>query len=133
MVYLLQIPAAEVSHLHSFGVAPDSLFRIDLGCMAGEALQMDPLRRAFAQELLDKCAAVDGCSIPDGEQRARNMAEQVLQETDHLHARDRLLMDLEVELLVQPHGSDDREMIPAEHMPKPGCLAHECVDTRHRR
>ncbi len=50
---LLQITAAEVSHLHPLHVAPDALFGVQLRRVAGEALQVDACRRPVAEELLD--------------------------------------------------------------------------------
>ncbi len=129
---LREIRTAEIAHLHALEVPPNPLLGIDLWRVAGEALQVNPRSRTLAEELLDCLAAVDRRTIPDDQQLARDVTQQMLQEANDLGAPDRRLVDLEVELLVQTHGPDHREMIMAERVVQNRRLAHRSVSTHHR-
>ncbi len=129
----LQILAAEIAHLDVLEVPPDALFWIQLRRIAGEALEVDPVGRPVAQIPPNGFAAVDRRPIPEDQQLARDVAPQMIEEADHFGARDRRLMDLEVQPLVQAHGADDREMIAAEGMTQDRRLAPWRVAARYRR
>jgi hypothetical protein len=55
----LEIPAIEFSHRHLLEVVSDARLGIEFWCIAGEALQVDPLGRDFTEEVLDGIAGVD--------------------------------------------------------------------------
>jgi hypothetical protein len=128
----LQIMAAEIAHLDVLEMPPDALFWIQLRRIAGEALEMDPLSRPVAQILPDGFAAVDRRAILEDQQLARDMAPQVIQEADHLGARDRRLVDLEVQPPLKPDGADDRQMVAAERVMQDRRLAPRRGAARHR-
>ena len=128
----LQILTAEIAHLDVLEMPPDAFFRIQLRRIAGEALEMDPLSRPVAQILPDGFAAVDRRAIPDDQQLARDMALQVIQEADHLGARDRRLVDLEVQPALEPDRPDHRTMIAAERVMQDRRLAPRRVAAHHR-
>src|SRR5919199_484940 len=129
----LQILAAEITHLDVLEVSPDALFRIQLRRIAGKALEVDPLSRPVAQILPDGFAAVDRRAIPEDQQLARDMAPQMIEEADHLGARDRRLVDLEVQPPLKPDGADDRQMVTAERVMQDRRLAPRRIAARHRR
>lgn len=130
---LLEIRATtEVAQFHPLRVPPDGFFRIQFGRIAGEALQMDPRSRSLAEELLDRFAAVDRRPIPEDQELARDVAQQMLQESDHLRASDGLLVDLDAELLVQAHSTNDQEMIVAERVMQDRSLAYRGIGAHHR-
>jgi hypothetical protein len=81
-----EVLATDVAQLTALQLRPDPLDGIEIGRVAGELLQMDPLGRATGQEVLDGLAAVNGSPIPDDEELARDRAQEHAQETDHLGA-----------------------------------------------
>ena len=128
----LQIMATEVAHLDLLQVPPDALFRVQLRRIAGESLEVNRLGCPVAQILPDGFAAVDRRAIPEDQQLARDMAPQMIEEADHLGARDRRLVDLEVQPPLKPDGADDREMIAAERVMQDRRLAPRRRAARHR-
>ena len=76
---------------------------------------------------------MDRRAIPDDQQFAGNDTAQMIEEADHLGARDRRLVDLEVQPLVQAHGADDRQMVTAERVMQDRRLAPRRIAARHRR
>lgn len=93
-----KISAAEVSHLNTLDMAPNPLFGIKLGSISWKPLQVDTSSCSLTQELLDQLASVNHGPIPDNEQFARNVAQQMFEEGDHFRALDCMFVGLEVEL-----------------------------------
>ena len=131
-VRFLKITATEIAHLDLLQVSPDAFFRVHLRSIAGKALEVDPFGRPVVEILPDGLASVDRRAIPDDQQLARDDTPQMIQEADHLGARDCRLVDLEVEPLMHADGPDDREMITAEGVVQDQGLAHWSVGARHR-
>src|SRR5688500_7309195 len=78
---MMQVRTADVAERDVLEVAPDALVeRVAVGRVPGQWLQPQALGRAACQEVLDGLAAVDGCAVPDDEQRAGHVGEQVLEE-----------------------------------------------------
>ena len=67
---LRQITTADVLEFDSLEVVPDTLIRVQIGCIAGQAFQMDALGSTTGQKVLDDLTAMDGRAIPDDQQLA---------------------------------------------------------------
>jgi hypothetical protein len=67
--------AADVAQLDVLQMPPDSLLRVELGRVAGERFEVQPLPGLLMQELLDGVAAMDRCSLPEHEQLAWHMTQ----------------------------------------------------------
>jgi hypothetical protein len=65
--------AAYIPEFDAFQVGPEALAGIQLWGIGGEALHLEPLRRAIGQELGDAMAAVDGRAVPDNHHRAGHL------------------------------------------------------------
>ena len=78
--------AAEVPQLDVLEVAPDALVRVQVRGVAGERLQADALGPAGGQEVLDRLAAMDRRAVPEDQELAGDVAEQVLEEADDVRA-----------------------------------------------
>jgi hypothetical protein len=126
-----EIGAAEVAEFDVLEIVPDTLVRIQIRGVARQLLQLEARRRALCQEVLDGPRAMDRRPIPDHEQLARNLAQQVLQELDDLGAPERPLADLEEEPSIVGQAADDREMIAGtghpenRRLPPRGVGAHQ--------
>jgi hypothetical protein len=130
---LREVGAADVAQLDVLEVLPDAFLGIGLRRVPGEALEADAGGGAIAQELLDERTPVDRRPVPDDEQFAGEVTQQVAQEADDLHARDRALVPPEVELRVEPHRADDREVVVGEPVAQDRRLADRRVRSRDRR
>jgi hypothetical protein len=90
-----EVLRAEVGQLVVLPVPPDELDGIQLGGICRQPFEGDPavLR---VDELADEAAPVHGEAIPNDQQLARHMAQEVLQELDSLRAADRPGKEAEV-------------------------------------
>ena len=111
------VKTAHIAQLDPFELLPEALVRIQLRGIGRQALQVEAWRRAISQELLDGMAAVDGRSIPDNHHPARDLAQQVLQEGDHIPRIDGAVLAVEVQLALWRDRTDGREMISGSTIP----------------
>jgi hypothetical protein len=84
------------------GQLPDSLVRIELRCIRGKALQMEAL--TARAELPNEQAAVRIATVPQHEDVAAQVAEQLAQEVPCLQLPDIVGVQLEVETQTPPAG-----------------------------
>lgn len=122
-----EVGTADVPQLDVLEMAPDAFFGIQLRRVARKALEVDPRGRPLPEKLLDDPAAVDGGAVPNDEQLAPDVPEQMPEEANDLAARDRVVVDLKVELRGEPDGADDREVVVREPMVQERRLADGCV------
>ena len=83
---------------------PDAFVGVQLGCVAREVVQLKP--RKTTAESPDHLPLVDRSAVPDQEDRASQMAEEVTQELAHLGMLDVLRMETEVEPKVTTAWTD---------------------------
>jgi len=102
---------------------PDALVRIQVRSVARQLRQLEPCRGPLRQEVLDGLRAMDRRPIPDHQQFARNLAQEMLQELDDLGAPERALADLEEEPSIVGETADDGEMLAGTRHPEDRCLA----------
>jgi hypothetical protein len=72
---------------------------------------------------LDDVTAVNGGAIPDDDQAAGNLAEEVLQKGDDITRDHRVILRMEVEFAFGRDGADRRQMITRIPFPQNGRLA----------
>jgi hypothetical protein len=109
-----QVPAADVPQLDPLEVIPDALVRVQLRRVAGQLLQADALGPAPGQEVLDRLPAMDRRAVPDHQQLAGDVAEQVPEEADDVRALGGPLPDHHQQ---PPFGRDaaaDRQVVAAQ-------------------
>jgi len=109
-----QIATAEIAELNVFEVVPDALVSVQIWRIPGELLQMQALSSAISQELFDGLIAMDGRAVPDHEELAGEMAQQMTEEAHHILAMEGLLPGHVEELAIVGDATDRREMIPGE-------------------
>jgi len=100
-------------------VGPDLFIRVELWGVGREELEVQP--REATTELADPISLVDAGLVPEEEDGAAEMAQQVPEERAHLVVPDVLRVDLEVEADPLALGrdadpGDDREAIAAVAM-----------------
>jgi hypothetical protein len=79
---------------------------------------MDPLGGPTGQKVFDRLAAMDGGSIPDNEELARELAQQDAQKPHHINAVLGLRLRLHHQALVGGEGRDRRAMIACQGNPQ---------------
>ena len=108
-------------------VPPDSLLGIELGGVSREAFKMQPLASLLMQELLDGTTAMDRRAVPEYEQLAWYMTQQVAAKANDFHLRDGVLMDLEVQPLILSHAADDGQMVTRQALVQHRRVGYRCV------
>ena len=76
------ITAAQIAQLDALEVVPDALVRVQVGGIARQRLQVQPLGTTLAQEVLDRLPAMDRRAIPDDQQLATAFAKEQAEESD---------------------------------------------------
>ena len=96
-----QIVATHVRQLDLLEMPPDSFLRIGLRSVAREPLAVNPASRTGGEELLDDATPVDRRSVPDDEQLARDMAQEMAEKAHDVGTPDPMLVHLKVEPLIE--------------------------------
>ena len=81
--FLTQLSAVAtevVLELDPLELVPDAFGRVQVWCIAGQALQTEPLRCLSRQEVFDRLPLMDRRSIPDDEHTTADLAQQLSQE-----------------------------------------------------
>ncbi len=109
-----EIGAAQVTQLDMLQIVPDAFVGIEFRGVAWELLQLQSGGGPLRQEVFDRLRAVNGRPVPDDEQRARNLAQQMAQELHDCRAAEGALADLQQQPPVHRESADRREMIMGE-------------------
>lgn len=106
--------AADVAEFDALEVVPDTLIRIELWGVARQALQLEAAGAAVSEEVFDGLTAMDRRAIPDDQELAGDVAEQVLEEAHDIGACVRPFLHQHQQPIVRRDRADDREMIAAQ-------------------
>ena len=79
---------------------------------------MQSLCGTVGQERFDHMAAMNRGTIPNDDHTARDLAQQVLQEGDHIGRIEGAVLAGEIQLPLGGHSADGREMIPGPPLPQ---------------
>ncbi len=109
-----EILAADVAQFDALEVVPDALIRVEIRGVAWELLQADASGTALGQEVFDRLAAMNRCPIPDDQQLAGDVAQQVLEEPDDIGALVRVLLDQHEQPPGRGDAADDRQVIAGQ-------------------
>jgi hypothetical protein len=122
-----EIVTADITQFAVLEIVPDSFVRIQFGRVAGELLEVQPRGSPLRQEVAYDLRAVDRGSIPNDQQLAGLVAQQVLQEADDIRTAERTLLHLQE----QPSGvgepADRGQMVMGERRVQQGRLAPRSV------
>jgi len=89
---VLEVGATDIPQLHVFELRPDPLVGVQIGCVARQLLKSQSLGCALSQKHLDGLGSMDRRTVPDHQQLARDVAQQMLEEADHLGAIERVVL-----------------------------------------
>ena len=119
-----EIEATHIAQLDPFEICPEALDRVQLRGIGRKPLYLDPLSRAIGQERCDEVTTVNRWPIPEEQQTAGHLAQQMFQKGYDIDRVDRLLLTVKIELTFRGEGADRREMIPGPPFPEDGGLAY---------
>jgi hypothetical protein len=123
MPQMRQVEAAQIAQFDPFELRPQPLPRVQFRGIGRQALRVNPLSRTIHQERFDTMAAVYGGAIPDDDQAARDLPQQVLQERDHIRRVESAVLTMEIQLPLRGDGTDGREMVAGVPLAQDGRLA----------
>ena len=106
-----EIVAADITQLAVLEIVPDPFVGIEFGRVAGELLEVQPRRRPLGQEVAHRLGAVDRGAIPNDQQLAGDLAEQVLEKTDDIRAPAGALLHLEQQAARVGQPADHGQMV----------------------
>lgn len=109
---LSQIMTAQVLHLDSFQIVPDTLIGIQVRRIAGQQFQLYAFGGAVTQEVLDGLRAVGRQLVPDDQEFAGDMVQQVLQKADDIVTVKGFILLHGVQLSLWGNRADHRQMFP---------------------
>src|SRR6478735_4782457 len=96
---------------------------VEVWRVAGKLLQADALGAALSQEVLDRLAAMDRGAIPDDQQLAGDVAQQVLEEPHDVRALVGMVLHEHEQTTGRGDAADDGQMIAAQGQAEDGRLA----------
>jgi len=106
--------AAEVAQLDALEVVPDALIRVEVRGVARELLQADAVGTAVGQEVLDRLAAMDRRAVPDDQQLAGDVAQQMLEEAHDIRALVGVVLHQHEQAPRGRDAADDRQVVAAQ-------------------
>ena len=109
-----QVLTADVAQLDVLEVVPDALVRVKVRGVAGELLELDAPGAALGQEVFDWLAAMDRGAVPDDQELAGDVAEQVLEEADDVRTLVRVLLDQHQQPTRRGDAADNGQMVTAQ-------------------
>jgi hypothetical protein len=118
---------AAILELAAFEEVSDPFVGIEVGGIAGQPFEVQPLGRARREEIFDRLAGVDRGPVPDHEQLAPYLAQELAEERNDRGTTKRLLLDVGEELTVGSDGADHGEMVVGEGRAQDGRLPHRRV------
>ena len=130
-----QIVAADVAQFKVLEIVPDPFVRIQFRGVARELLEVQPRGGPLGQEVAHRLRAVDRSAIPNDQQLAWDLAEQVLEKADNIWAPEGALLHLEQQAARLGEPADHGQMVMGERRVQQGRLAPRGVgadDARER-
>ena len=108
---VMQVRAAHVPQLNAFEIGPDALVRVEIGCVARQLLQLEPFGSALSQEVFDRLTAMDRRPIPEHQELAGQVSQEVAQEQHHIWTAEGVILDLQQQAPSRRDAADDRQMV----------------------
>jgi hypothetical protein len=128
-----EIAATHIAEFDAFERVPEALGWVQLGRVGRQGLQVQALGRPVGQEVLDHLGTMNGRAIPDHQQLAGDLSQQVLEEAHHVGAAQGVLADLEQGAAGGSHPANEGQMIAGERHVQDGHLPARGIATDHGR
>jgi hypothetical protein len=105
------VKTTNILEFDSLEQIPNAFLWIELRSIARQAFEMDAFGSALSQKVFDRLRAMNGSSIPDDQQVAWDLAQEQLQEADHIRPFVGMVLSLHTQLSFQGNRPDGREMV----------------------
>lgn len=103
---------AEIAQFHILQIVPNAFIRIQVRRITGQTLQMDPPGGSLAQEFFHHLSPMSRKTIPDDQELALNVPQQMLEKAHNMGPAKRLFLNARVQFPLGRHRADRREMFP---------------------
>lgn len=111
---LVEVVTAAILQLAALEQIPDAFVRIEFRSVGGQAFEVQPLRCARREEVLDGLAAVNGRAIPDHQQLTAHLPEQLPEKGHNRRSTERVVLEMGEEAAIWGDGTDHREVVVRE-------------------
>jgi hypothetical protein len=128
-----EMETTDILEFHVLQIVPDALGRVQLRCIAGQLLPVQARRAPLSQEGLDRPIAMDRGAIPEHQQLAGDVPQQVAQEAYHGVPVIGLLLHLQQEPSIGREATDGGEVIPGQVHPQARRLPTRRIGAHHPR
>lgn len=109
-----QVATAAVTQLDPLEVAPDPFIGIEVWGVGGQGFEMEAGGSALSQEVLDRLTPMDRGAVPDDQELAREVTQEMAEEADHRRTFEGAGADLKEQAALRGEGADHREMVTGE-------------------
>ena len=130
---LVEVVAAAVLELTPFEQVPDALVRVEVGRVRRQTLKVQPIPRTRGEKVFHRATAMNGRTVPNHEQLAAHLAQQLAQEGDDRGAAKCVRLDMGEEAAIRGERADHRQMVMGERRAQHGGLAHRGIRARQKR
>jgi hypothetical protein len=124
---LLEVGSTKVLQFTPLEQIPHPFLRIEFGCIARQAFQMDAFGSPLCQKILDGLRAMNARAIPDDQQLSRKLAQELLQEAHHIRSFERVVLEVHDQSPIHRQPTDRREMIARQWNLQHRRLPHRSV------
>jgi hypothetical protein len=109
-----EVLTADIAQFDALEVVPDALVRVEVRGIAGELLEADAAGAALSQEVLDRLAAMDRRAVPNDQQLAGDVAQQMLEEAHDIRARVGVILHEHEQPSGWRDAADDRQVVATQ-------------------
>jgi hypothetical protein len=120
---LREMEAADMAEFDPLELWPEPLVGMQRRGIGRQALQVEAVRCASREELLDGLAAVDRRALPDHDHPARDLAQQRRENRDDVCSIESAVLAVEVHLALGREGGDGGEMVAGAPLLQDRCPA----------
>ena len=109
-----EVLATDVAQFDMLEIVPDPLVRVEIRGVSGELLQADAVGAALGQEVLDWLATMDRRAVPDDQELAGDVAQQVPEEAGDIRALVGTVLHQHEQAPLRRDAADDRQVVAAQ-------------------
>ena len=107
---IMEVRTADIAQFDAFEIGPDAFIGIQVRCIAGQLLQTQPLGTAPREKLSDGPTAMNRRAVPDHQQLARDMPQQVAEKLHDIGTAVRVVLDVQQQAAAATRASPDRPL-----------------------
>jgi len=111
---IMEVRTADIAQVDTFEIGPDAFIGIQVWGMTGQLVQTPPCGTARGKKLFDGPTAMNRRAVPDHQQLARDMPQQVAEKLHDIGTAVRVVLDVQQQAAAATRASPDRPLeLPA--------------------